>query len=65
MFCFQQSVSDYSLFIRNFEDSITNLLVYVDNIILTGSHETNLQKVKDFMKAQFLRKRLGILKYFF
>lgn len=64
MLGFQQSISDYSLFIKKFENSITVLLVYVDDIILTGSHETELQKFKDFMKSQLLIKDLGILKYF-
>lgn len=64
MFGFQQNISDYSLFVRKFEGSITVLLVYVDDIILTGSSEIELEKVKDFMKSQFLIKDLGILKYF-
>nr|KAJ0206328.1 hypothetical protein LSAT_V11C500275040 [Lactuca sativa] len=64
MLGFQQSISDYSLFIKKFENSITVLLVYVDDIILTGSHETELQKFKDFMKSQLLIKDLGSLKYF-
>lgn len=51
MFGFKQSVRDYSLFIRKFEDSITILLVSVHDIILTGSLETELKKVKDFMKT--------------
>nr|KAJ0196275.1 hypothetical protein LSAT_V11C700361250 [Lactuca sativa] len=64
MFGFRQSVSDYSLFIWKVEGSITVLLVYVDDIILTGNSEIELQKVKSFMNSQFLIKDLGTLKYF-
>lgn len=46
MFGFKQSVRDYSLFIIKFKDSITILLVFLDGIILTGSLETELKKVK-------------------
>ncbi|XP_023771360.1 uncharacterized protein LOC111920014 [Lactuca sativa] len=41
----EQSISDYSLFIRKVEGSITVLLVYVDDIILTGNSEVELKKV--------------------
>lgn len=50
---------------RKFEGSLTVLLVYVDDIILTRNCELELQKVKNFMKTRFLIKDLGILKYFF
>ncbi|XP_023772322.1 uncharacterized protein LOC111920980 [Lactuca sativa] len=61
MFGFKQSISDYSLFIRKVEGSITVLLVYVDDIILTGNSEVELKKVKSFMNSQFLIKDLGTL----
>nr|KAJ0191767.1 hypothetical protein LSAT_V11C800422600 [Lactuca sativa] len=64
MFGFQQSISDYSLFIKKCGTFLTILLVYVDDIILTGNSEVEIKKVKEFMRSQFLIKDLGILKYF-
>ena len=40
---FQQSSNDFSLFVRNFKDTVVILLVYVDDIILTGNSENNQQ----------------------
>jgi len=34
---YTQSMNDYSLFINSFEGSFTTLLVYVNDIILTGN----------------------------
>lgn len=63
-FGFKQSVNDYFLFSRNVGNSVTSFPVYVDDIILTGSHETKLNQVKEFLKTRFLIKDLGVLKYF-
>ncbi|GJV40416.1 retrovirus-related pol polyprotein from transposon TNT 1-94 [Tanacetum coccineum] len=60
---FVQSKSDYSLFTKKFGDVFIVLLVYVDDIIITGNylHETN--KFKQFLKTKFMIKDLGKLKY--
>ncbi|GJW45176.1 ribonuclease H-like domain-containing protein [Tanacetum coccineum] len=60
---FVQSKSDYSLFTKKFGDVFIILLVYVDDIIITGNnlHETN--KFKQFLKTKFMIKDLGKLKY--
>lgn len=63
-FGFQQSVNDYSLFVKSKTDSIVVLLVYVDDIILTGNSIEEINKVKEFLKCQFLIKDLGKLKFF-
>lgn len=47
----RKSINDYSLFIKTCGVSITVLLVYVDDIILSGSHEDEINKVKDFLKT--------------
>lgn len=64
LFGFKQNVSDYSLFIKNNGNYMIILLVYVDDVILTDSHESELKKVKDFLKTQLIIKDIGLLKYF-
>ncbi|KAK1431336.1 hypothetical protein QVD17_07793 [Tagetes erecta] len=61
---FEQSKNDYSLFIKNTKNSICVLLVYVDDIILTGDDESELKLVKTQLKNKFKIKDLGELKYF-
>ena len=61
---FQQSKTDYSLFIRQNNSSFIAILIYVDDILLTGNDLTEIQRVKDFLLQQFRIKDLGDLKYF-
>ena len=61
---FQQSHSDHSLFLR-FTGSITTiLLVYVDDIILTGNSITEIQDITMHLDQRFKIKDLGNLKFF-
>ena len=41
-----------------------NVLVYVDDLIISGSHLNDIQKFKDYLSACFHMKDLGALKYF-
>ncbi|GJS98337.1 ribonuclease H-like domain-containing protein [Tanacetum coccineum] len=61
---FVQSKSDYSLFTKSFGDVFIALLVYVDDIIITGNSLAEIEKVKQFLKTKFMIKDLGKLKYF-
>ncbi|XP_071689212.1 uncharacterized mitochondrial protein AtMg00810-like [Rutidosis leptorrhynchoides] len=61
---FVQSVSDYSLFVKSENDIFVALLVYVDDIVITGNNEFEIEKFKTFLKTKFLIKDLGELKYF-
>lgn len=63
-FGFVQSLSDYSLYVKQKGNSFVALLVYVDDIILTGNDLKELNFVKEFVKSQFRIKDLGMLKYF-
>nr|KAJ0195950.1 hypothetical protein LSAT_V11C700347840 [Lactuca sativa] len=63
-FGFEQSINDYSLFVKKVKHVIVILLVYVDDIIITGNCRDELENVKKKLKSQFLIKDLGELKYF-
>ncbi|KAJ0435793.1 putative RNA-directed DNA polymerase [Helianthus annuus] len=61
---FVQSMCDHSLFIKSTDSVFIVLLVYVDDIVITGNNETEISKVKKFLSEIFLIKDLGVLKYF-
>jgi Reverse transcriptase (RNA-dependent DNA polymerase) len=61
---FKISNSDHSLFININNSHITIILVYVDDIIVTGNNENNIELIKGKLKNKFDIKDLGFLKYF-
>ena len=61
---FVQSKSDYSMFIHSQGASFTVLLVYVDDILLTGNDPACFIALKKFLVDQFGLKDLGSLRYF-
>ena len=61
---FQPSKTDYFQFTRQNYSSFTVILIYVDDILLTGNDFTEIQRVKDCLLQQFCIKDLGDLKYF-
>ncbi|GJV27115.1 putative RNA-directed DNA polymerase, partial [Tanacetum coccineum] len=61
---FNQSKSDYSLFTKSDKGVFLALLVYVDDIIITGNSVAEIEKFKIFLKSKFMIKDLGKLKYF-
>ncbi|GJT35936.1 putative RNA-directed DNA polymerase [Tanacetum coccineum] len=61
---FKQSKSDYSLFTKSEKGSFIVLLVYVDDIIVTGNNVNSIESFKKFLKTKFQIKDLGKLKYF-
>ncbi|KAJ0617172.1 putative RNA-directed DNA polymerase [Helianthus annuus] len=61
---FVQSLCDYSLFVMCKNDVFLVLLVYVDDIVITGNNMTEITKVKQGLSDTFKIKDLGVLKYF-
>lgn len=59
-----QSISDYSLFTKESQSCFLVLLVYVDDIVLTGNNLTEINKVKDYLKSNFRIKDIGKLNFF-
>jgi len=61
---FQQSKVDYNLFRKTIGDTYKAILVYVDDMIITGNEETEIVAVKSSLHSQFHMKDLGVLRYF-
>ena len=61
---YHQSPSDHSLFVKNTAGSFTALLIYVDDVILTGDSMAEISSVKQFLDSRFCIKDLGDLRYF-
>lgn len=60
---FKQSKSDYTLFIKQFANSIIVILVYVDDILIAGTHIHHISTTKQFLHSQFHMKDLGPIRY--
>lgn len=60
---FSHSTYDHSLFTKKHGSSFTELLVYVDDVILTGNSPSDISNVKQ-QRQKFRIKDLGQLKYF-
>ena len=63
-FDMHKSKSDYSVFYRNSNSGIISLVVYVDDIVITGSDSEDISSLKSFLHSQFHTKDLGMLRYF-
>lgn len=61
---FNQSKADYSLFILDQNKNLTFLVVYVDDIVITGTNEDAIEILKNKLKVLFRIKDLGELHYF-
>ena len=61
---YSHSDSDYSLFYRKAGVSLVFVVVYVDDIILTGTDVNEISSLRNFLHDQFKIKDLGKLHYF-
>lgn len=61
---FQLSKTDYNLFSKHFSPSITLILVYVDDFLLSGSCLDSINDLKKMLSQTFHMKDLGHLRYF-
>ena len=63
-FGMQKSKFDHSVFYRNSSSGIMLLVVYVDDIVITGSDSKGISSLKSFLQSQFHTKGLGMVRYF-
>uniref|UniRef100_A0A6N2KJR5 Reverse transcriptase Ty1/copia-type domain-containing protein n=1 Tax=Salix viminalis TaxID=40686 RepID=A0A6N2KJR5_SALVM len=63
-FGYKQSNSDHTLFIKHREGKTTALIVYVDDMVLTGDDIEEREALQRFLASKFEMKDLGQLKYF-
>ncbi|GJW51621.1 putative RNA-directed DNA polymerase [Tanacetum coccineum] len=61
---YKQSNSDHTLFLSHRGDRVTCLIIYVDDMIITGNDESEIKKLKEGLCAEFEMKDLGNLRYF-
>ena len=59
-----QCNGDHTVFYRHFNQKITILAVYVDDIIITGDDAVEITRVKSCLSKAFEVKDLGQLRYF-
>ncbi|PRQ26985.1 putative RNA-directed DNA polymerase [Rosa chinensis] len=63
-FGYKQSNSDHTLFIKRKNAKITALIVYVDDMIVTGDDPKEINELQKYLSKESEMKDLGQLKYF-
>jgi hypothetical protein len=58
------SDADHSLYVRKSDEGIVVITIYVDDLIVGGDNEKEIEHVKSFLKQKFDMKDLGELKFF-
>ncbi|XP_042056533.1 uncharacterized protein LOC121801150 [Salvia splendens] len=61
---FKQCKSDHSVFVRHQASGIVILIVYVDDILISGSDVRGIEETKKYLQQHFVIKDLGRPKYF-
>ncbi|CAL2243576.1 unnamed protein product [Prunus armeniaca] len=63
-FEYVQSNSDHILFLKRHKGKLTALIIYVDDMIVTGDDQAEMQNLHKYLASEFEMKSLGDLKYF-
>src|SRR6266508_282176 len=61
---YKQCNSDHTVFYRHSESHITILVVYVDDMVITGNDGQEITRLKENLMKEFEVKDLGQLRYF-
>ncbi|RVW69129.1 Retrovirus-related Pol polyprotein from transposon RE1 [Vitis vinifera] len=64
VFGYRQSNSDHTLFLKKQHGKITTLIVYVDDMVVTGNDPKERKALQNYLSREFEMKDLGPLKYF-
>ncbi|CAL2276451.1 unnamed protein product [Prunus armeniaca] len=63
-FWYVQSNSDYTLFLKRRKGKLIDLIIYVDDMIVTEDDKAEMQNLQKYLASEFEMKSLGDLKYF-
>jgi hypothetical protein len=63
-FGYKQSNSDHTLFFKHHNSRITVLIIYVDDMVITGDDSEEIERLQQQLASEFEMKDLGNLKYF-
>jgi hypothetical protein len=61
---YHQGNSDHTLFIKHKNERVTLLIIYVDDMIVTGDDADEIERLQECLSTEFEMKDLGGLKYF-
>jgi hypothetical protein len=61
---FQTSHANFSLYVKKTNHGIVVIVIYVDDLIITGDNDANIFDLKKLLKQKFEMKDLGELRYF-
>jgi hypothetical protein len=61
---FSSCYTDTALFVKSSNEYITILLLYVDDMIITGNDKKGIDLIKNILKKNFDMSDLGFLRYF-
>jgi hypothetical protein len=61
---FKQCASDASMYVKMKDGKQVIIIIYVDDLVLTGDHEECIGKTQECLKTEFEMTDLGILHYF-
>ncbi|WP_286497623.1 reverse transcriptase domain-containing protein, partial [Escherichia coli] len=61
---FQKSNANFSLYVKKTNGGIILLVIYVDDLIITGDSDAEIQDVRLLLRQKFEMKDFGGLRYF-
>ena len=61
---YKQSDADHTLIVKENEGKVIALIVYVDNMVVTGDNPEEMSNLQTTLASEFELKDLGHLKYF-
>jgi hypothetical protein len=61
---FQTSNADFSLYVKKTNHGIIVIVIYVDDLIITGDSDADISDLNKLLKQKFEMKDLGELHYF-
>lgn len=63
-FVYQQSILVHTLFLKKQQSKITALIVYADDMVVTGYDPKERKALQNYLSKEFEKKDLSGLKYF-